>query len=78
VKGDDAEVAGIRALMAAGEQCKTFEEFEKMTPEEIVACVNGPLPAVHPILSGQKGNLGHAVAAAGTIESVFSIKCLQE
>ena len=42
--GDAAEVAGIRALMAAGEQCKTFEEFAQMTPEDIVACASGPLP----------------------------------
>lgn len=30
-----------------------------------------PLPSKQPILHGQKGHLGHAVAAAGAIESVF-------
>jgi 3-oxoacyl-[acyl-carrier-protein] synthase II len=49
-----------------------------MTPEDIVACINGPLPEKLPILTGQKGNLGHAVAAAGAIESVFTIKCIHE
>ncbi len=74
--GDAAEVAAIRALIAAGEKCSSFEEFAQMSAEEIVECVHGPLPATQPILSGQKGNLGHSVAAAGAIESVFTLKCI--
>ena len=74
--GDASEVAGIRALIAAGVKYPTKEEFEKLTPEDIVACYNDPLPKELPILHGQKGNLGHAVCGAAAIESVLSIKTI--
>ena len=44
----------------------------------MVSYYGKPLPKKQPILHGQKGNLGHTVAAAGAIESVFSFLTLQK
>lgn len=76
--GDAAEVRGIRSLIAAGHKYPDREEFAKLSPEEIVACYEEPLPKELPILHGQKGNLGHSVCAAAAIESVLSIKTITE
>ena len=64
--------------MAAGLKYPTMEEFAALTPEQICECLPEPLPAVQPLLTGQKGHLGHTVAAAGAIESVFTIKSIAE
>lgn len=44
-----------------------------MLPEDVVQFINDPLPRKQPLLYGQKGHIGHTVAAAGVIESVFSL-----
>lgn len=76
ISGDNAEAFGLHSLISCGHAIPTMEEFEKMSPEEVVTYFDKPLPAKQPILHGQKGHLGHAVAAAGAIESVFSFLSL--
>lgn len=52
IVGDDAEVAGIRALLASSLVFPTLEEFLAQTPERIVECYLDPLPEKQPIMSG--------------------------
>lgn len=72
VSGDGSEAYGLHALWACGEEVKNIEDFQKLSPEEVVQYHGKPLPSRQPLLHGQKGNLGHTVAAAGAIETVFS------
>jgi 3-oxoacyl-(acyl-carrier-protein) synthase len=76
--GDLAEALAIKSMLAAGNKYRNLEKYLSLTPEEIVSCVNDDLPKIQPILTCQKGNMGHTVAAAAVVESVFSIKCIQE
>jgi 3-oxoacyl-(acyl-carrier-protein) synthase len=77
VTGDNSEAHCLHSLWSCGEAVKSLEKFRQMGPEDIVEYFNSPLPARQPILHGQKGHLGHAVAAAGAIESVFCFLTLQ-
>jgi len=47
-------------------------------PKKLSNITSQPLPEKQPLLHGQKGNLGHTVAAAGAIESVFSFLSIQK
>jgi 3-oxoacyl-(acyl-carrier-protein) synthase len=76
VSGDNCEAYALHALWSCGNAIKTQKEFEKLTPEQVVSYHDSPLPSKQPILHGQKGHLGHSVAAAGAIESVFSFLTL--
>lgn len=76
--GDKAEALAIKSMLAAGQKYGDLAKYLSLTPEEIVECVNDNLPKVQPIITCQKGNMGHTVAAAAVVESVISIKCIQE
>lgn len=42
--GDAAEAYAIRSLINAGKKAPTYEEFTKLTPEDIVECYSEELP----------------------------------
>lgn len=73
VSGDNSEAHCLHSLFAYGNHQKTFEEFSRTLPEEVVTYYEKPLPSELPILFGQKGHIGHAVAGAAAIETVFSL-----
>lgn len=78
VSGDGSESYGLHALFSCGESVKKIEDFQMLSPEDVIEYYDKPLPNKQPLLHGQKGNLGHSVAAAGAIESVFSLLSIQK
>ena len=77
VSGDNSEAYCLHSLWACGNHVKSFEEFQKLSPEEVSGYYNKPLPSIQPLLHGQKGHLGHAVAGAAAIETVFSLLAIK-
>jgi len=73
VSGDGSEMHCLHSLFSCGNKVKSLEEYSKLSPEDVCEYHDEPLPDNLPLLHGQKGNLGHSVAAAGAIESVFSL-----
>jgi len=78
VSGDGSEMHCLHSLFSCGNKVKTLEEYQQLSPEDVCEYHDLPLPEKQPILHGQKGNLGHSVAAAGAIESVFSLLSIQK
>lgn len=44
VSGDNSEAYGLHSLFSCGNAVKTYEEFEKLSPEEVVEYFHSPLP----------------------------------
>lgn len=52
MSGDGSEAYALHSLFSCGNAVKTYEEFEKLTPEEVVKYFKHPLPAKQPLLHG--------------------------
>jgi len=77
--GDASEAKCIQAILASNqrENFKTVDEFRGMTPERISEMADELEASDYmPLITAQKGNLGHCVAGAGALETCFALLSL--
>ena len=79
--GDKSEASCIASILGAAHQrnVKTLDDFKAISPEEISQYTASDIGTEDlPVLTALKGNLGHCVAGAGSLEAAFALLSLQK
>ena len=79
--GDKSEASCIASILGASDKHKvdTLADFRALSPEAISQCTAKDISRTDlPVLTALKGNLGHCVAGAGSLEAAFAFLHLQK
>lgn len=79
--GDKSEASCIASILGAANkhEVNSLDDFRSLSPEQISNCTSNDIGAKDlPVLTALKGNLGHCVAGAGSLEAAFAFLNLKK